>query len=149
MNVSIRFRVDTVWTAWTQLILVCFDFFFCSEFSCSHLVRFHLFYRFVGLTLEELYIYLDDPWWRQLRRTMMISLWILLFVIFASACIISIVDNKQRCTIATMKSPFPAINLISADTISRTNYTLSTNAVASNSTIKTAATILMNISTLQ
>ncbi|XP_055325061.1 uncharacterized protein LOC129579230 [Sitodiplosis mosellana] len=107
--------------------------------------------EFVGFTLEELYIYLDDPWWRLLRRSILISLWILLFAIFASACIISVVEyDMQRCTISsTMKSPiFSAINLISADTISRTNYTISsTNALASNSSI--AAAYNINASTMQ
>lgn len=119
----------------------------CISFASS--VYFFPSFRFVGLTIEELYLYLDDPWWKQLRRAIMISLWVLMFAIFASACIISIVDNQQRCAMSNMKSPFSTINPVSADTISRTNYTLSTNAIASNSTASTVATILLNASTLQ
>ncbi|XP_031619886.1 uncharacterized protein LOC116338631 [Contarinia nasturtii] len=77
--------------------------------------------EFVGLTIEELYLYMDDPWWRFLRRGIFISFWILMFAIFASACIISIVEYKQQCTINSMKS---SMNLINADT----------NAMSANST---------------
>lgn len=157
-----------VWTAWTRCLFAIFLLFyhplsvsisshsiFLSFFHCILFQRISFFFlcpicRFVGLSMEELCIYLDDPWWRLLRRGIMISLCVLLFAIFASACIISIVEyDMQRCHISSMKSPiFSAINSISADTISRTNYTLlSTNAMASNGS--TAAAYNINASTMQ
>lgn len=75
---------------------------------------------------------MDDPYWRLLRRGIMISFWILLVAMLAAACIISIVEYKQQCIINTIESPFSAINHI--DTFPMTNYTLFANAMASNST---------------
>lgn len=85
---------------------------------------------------------MDDPWWRLLRRAILISFWILLFAIFASACIISIVEYKQQCAISSMK-PFSVINIPSIDIISRTNFALSTNAMAASNT--TAAAFINNL----
>lgn len=103
------------------------------------------FFRSVGLTLDELYFYMNDPWWRLLRRGIFISFWILFFAIFASTCIISVIEDKQRCNMS-VKSLHSPIDLYGADEIPRINYTLAVNTVPSNLSM---ATFISGASTMQ
>lgn len=72
------------------------------------------------LTMSELLVYLDDPWWMVLRRCLFMSFWIVLIAIFASACIISIFETKHNC-FANKSTLIP----INSPTDIPPNYTIS------------------------
>lgn len=127
------------WTNYNRLtITIIFNFYFFLSFIFLLFLFFLscLLYSFDGLTLEELCSYLDDPWWKLLRRGIFISFWIVFVAIFASACIISIVEYEQQCTINSMKSALYHVVSGGGDddgAIVRNN-TLSTSSTASNTT---------------
>lgn len=106
-----------------MLLLLLLLIFFFSFFI--------LIFRSMGiLTMSELLVYLNDPWWTILRRCLFMSFWIILIAIFASACIISIYETKQHCF--SNKSTFIPINN-SIDIVS--NYTISAKDSNSNNTL--------------
>lgn len=68
-----------------------------------------------ALTLEELMHYQDDPWWKCVRRTLMISFWLALIAIFAASCIIVFLEDKQHCAIKINPTKSPADTISASD----------------------------------
>lgn len=79
--------------------------------------------RSMGLTYEELYVYLNEPRWKLFRRCAWMSFWILLIAIFTSSCIISIIESK-RCPVNNTKSQLNTIvSTLTNDIVSKNNFT--------------------------
>lgn len=60
-----------------------------------------------ALTLQQIARYADDPWWRNLRRGLMISVWMSMALMILAAVLIAIVEHEQVCVAGkSMVTPF-------------------------------------------
>uniref|UniRef100_A0A1I8Q775 Solute carrier family 3 member 2 N-terminal domain-containing protein n=1 Tax=Stomoxys calcitrans TaxID=35570 RepID=A0A1I8Q775_STOCA len=84
-----------------------------------------------SLTLAELLPFQDDPWWRRLRLILFVAFWIMLSMIFISACLLSYWEYDQVSCQIVDPNLITSASLLTSPTVPTASLSVTMMATAS------------------